>query len=83
MKCHEEFIVSQQDVCNGLPIMKGTRVRLKVVLDNLAEGHAPEEILKAYPGLTHEAVSAVIAYAAAMAADEMTMPLPIQASSIG
>lgn len=49
---------------------------MKVVLDNLAEGHTPEEILRAYPGLTSDAVSAVIVYAASMAADEMTMPLP-------
>lgn len=76
MTRYEEFIVSRPDVCNGLPIIKGTRIRLKVVLDNLAEGHTPEEILRAYPGLTSDAVSAVIVYAASMAADEMTMPLP-------
>ncbi len=62
MTRYEEFIVSRPDVCNGLPIIKGTRIRLKVVLDNLAEGHTPEEIVRAYPGLTIDAVFAAIAY---------------------
>jgi uncharacterized protein (DUF433 family) len=76
MKHYESYIESRHDVCGGAPVIKGTRVRLKVVLDNLAEGHVPDEIVQAYPGLTVEAVNAVIAYAAAAAADEMIMPLP-------
>ena len=62
MTNYEEFIVSRPDVCNGQPVIKGTRIRLKVVLDSLAEGHAPDEIVRAYPGLTREAVCAAIAF---------------------
>lgn len=49
----------------GAPIIKGTRVRIKVLLDNLAEGHTVEQIVKFYPSLTHDDVRAVIAFAAA------------------
>jgi len=76
MKPYDKYIESRPGVCGGAPVIRGTRIRLKVVLDNLAEGHAPEDIVKEYPGLTLEAVYAAIAYAAAAAADEMIMPLP-------
>lgn len=76
IKNYEQFIESQPNVCGGNPIIKGTRVRIKVILDNLAEGHTPEEIIEAYPTLSREAVYAVIAYAAASASDEYDTPLP-------
>jgi uncharacterized protein (DUF433 family) len=76
MKHYEAFIESRPDICGGAPVIKGTRIRLKVVLDNLAEGHTPADIFQAYPALSSEAVHAVIAYAAAAASDEMIMPLP-------
>lgn len=76
MKPYDKYIESRTGVCGGAPVITGTRIRLKVVLDNLAEGHTPEKILKEYPSLTLEAVYAAIAYAAAAAADEMIMPLP-------
>lgn len=37
---------------------------VSVVLDNLAAGLSPEEILKSYPSLTREAIQAAMAYAA-------------------
>ena len=58
MKTYEKFIESKPGVCGGAPVIRGTRIRLKVVLDNLAEGHGPENIVKEYPGLTLEAVYA-------------------------
>ena len=76
MKPYDKYIESRPGVCGGAPVIRGTRIRLKVVLDNLAEGHTPDEILNEYKSLTLEAVYAAIAYAAAAAADEMIMPLP-------
>jgi uncharacterized protein (DUF433 family) len=37
---------------------------VSVVLDNLAAGLTPDEIVRSYPALDHEAVQAAIAYAA-------------------
>ena len=63
-------------VCAGQPVIKGTRIRVKVVLDNLTEGHSPAEIVRSYPGLTVEDVRAVIAFAAAATADDLVYPVP-------
>lgn len=72
---YEDRIVNDPAVCGGAPIIKGTRVRVKVILDNLAEGHTPTQIVKSYPSLTIKDVNAVIAFAAASAADDYLIPV--------
>ncbi len=39
-------------VCHGKACIKGTRIMVSVILDNLAEGVGEMEILKSYPSLT-------------------------------
>ena len=51
-------------VCHGRASIKGTRIMVSVVLDNLAAGLTSEEIVRSYRSLSHEAVQAAIAYAA-------------------
>jgi uncharacterized protein (DUF433 family) len=51
-------------VCHGKACIKGTRIMASVVLDNLAAGQSPDEILRLYPTLHREDVVAAIAYAA-------------------
>lgn len=46
-----------------------------VVLDNLADGESPEEIVKSYPPLTLEDVRAAIGYAAELARDQVLIPI--------
>lgn len=62
----QERIVVDPEICHGKACVRGTRVMVSVVLDNLAAGDAPAEIAKAYH-LTVEDVQAVIAYAAELA----------------
>ncbi|MFM8405766.1 MAG: DUF433 domain-containing protein [Pirellulaceae bacterium] len=52
------------NVCHGKACIKGTRVMVSVVMDNLAEGMQRDEILKGYPSLANEDIDAAIAYAA-------------------
>ena len=73
---YSERITREPTVCSGNPIIKGTRIRVKVILDNLAEGHGAQEILESYPSLSIEDVQAVIAFAAASVADEYCYPVP-------
>jgi uncharacterized protein (DUF433 family) len=61
-------------VCHGQACVAGTRVFVSVVLDNLAAGHSPEEIIVEYPSLTLEDVRACLHYAADLA-HERTVPL--------
>jgi uncharacterized protein (DUF433 family) len=49
---------------------------VKIVLDNLAEGHTPEEIVNSYPTLSIEDVRAVIAFAASSVIDDNLFPMP-------
>jgi uncharacterized protein (DUF433 family) len=51
-------------VCHGKACIRGTRIMVSVILDNLAADVLPEEILGNYPTLCHEDVQAAIAYAA-------------------
>lgn len=57
-------ITSDSMVCHGAPCLKGTRVMVSVVLDNLAAGRTPAQVLADYPTLWPDAIPAVIAYAA-------------------
>jgi uncharacterized protein (DUF433 family) len=47
---------------------------VSVVLDNLAAGLTPDEIIQSYPSLTLEAVRAAIAYAAELGRGEGVAP---------
>ena len=70
-----DYITSDPEVCHGRACIKGTRVMVSVVLDNLAAGLDVEEIVGSYPSLNRVAVQAAIAYAAELAR-ERSMPLP-------
>jgi uncharacterized protein (DUF433 family) len=63
----QDRISATPDVCHGKPCIRGTRVLVSVILDNLAEGVSAEEIVRDYPPLTLEDVRAAMAYAAAKA----------------
>ncbi len=60
----QDYITVDPTVCHGRACIKGTRVMVSVVLDNLAAGLTPDEIVRSYPSLNREAVQAAIAYAA-------------------
>jgi uncharacterized protein (DUF433 family) len=53
---------------------------VSVVLDNLAAGLTPDEIIRSYPSLDHEAVQAAIAYAAELGRERVVaMPAAMTA----
>jgi len=54
-------------VCHGKACIKGTRIMVSVILDNLAAGVSQEEILASYPSLTPADIQAAVAYAAELA----------------
>ena len=59
----EERITIDPAVLTGKPIVRGTRLAVEFVVGLLSEGWAEAEILRNYPGLTHEDVLACLAYA--------------------
>jgi uncharacterized protein (DUF433 family) len=51
------------DVCNGRPVVRGTRITVQTVLEFLAAGDSVEDVLKEYPTLTRADVRACLDYA--------------------
>ena len=66
-------------ICHGRACIKGTRIMVSVVLDNLAAGVPHEEILKSYPSLKQADIQATLDYAAELA-KERTILLPSDAA---
>ncbi len=64
-------------ICHGKACIRGTRIPVSVVLDNLAAGIPREEILSIYASLTGADLDAALRYAAELAR-EGTAALPLE-----
>lgn len=53
-------------VCFGKPCIRGHRIWVSLILDFLASGQTPDEVLANYPGLEMADILACIAYGAEM-----------------
>ena len=52
-------------VCNGMPVIKGTRIPVSVILEQIAEGEPWDTLLAGYPELHKEDIQAALLYARA------------------
>ena len=50
-------------ICNGKPVIKGTRIPISVILELIAEGKSWQAILDGYPELTRDDIYAALHYA--------------------
>jgi uncharacterized protein (DUF433 family) len=66
-----DYISTDPNVCHGQACIKGTRIPVSVVLDNLAAGLSEDEIIRSYPALTRDAIRAATAYAAELARERV------------
>lgn len=57
-----ERIVVDPTICHGKACIRGTRVLVSVILDNLAAGETEASILKSYPSVTPDDVRAATRY---------------------
>ncbi len=53
-------------VCNGKPIIKGTRIPVSVILDQIAAGDSWNDIIGGYPELSADDIQAALLYASAV-----------------
>lgn len=74
MKWRERISIDSA-ICHGKPCIKGTRILVSAILDNLQAGETVEVILREYPSLEEEDVRAAIGYAAWLAHEEEELPL--------
>ncbi len=58
-----ERIEVATDVCNGKPVLKGTRITVGTILGYLSAGDSVEDILEGYPQLSREDIRACFDYA--------------------
>jgi uncharacterized protein (DUF433 family) len=70
-----ERVAADPNVCHGKPCIRGTRVLVSIILDNLAKGMSHDEVVREDPPLTLDDVSAALAYAAALAREQELVPL--------
>jgi uncharacterized protein (DUF433 family) len=68
-----EIVLLKDDVtiCHGQACIKGIRIMVSVILDNLAAGALQDEILRSYLSLRQEAIEAAIAYAAELSRERV------------
>jgi uncharacterized protein (DUF433 family) len=64
-------ITADPKLCGGKPCIKGTRIYVSIILDALAEGLTPEEIIDHYPSLQVEDIRAAVAYGAELAQENV------------
>jgi uncharacterized protein (DUF433 family) len=69
-----QYIVRDPAVCGGEPVVRGTHVTVRSVLASLGKGTSVKEIIQEFPILDADAVRAVIAFAAALAEEDLPVP---------
>ncbi len=80
MQNWRERISVNPAICHGRACIRGTRVMVSVVLDNIAAGLSREQILRSYPALKDTDIEAALAYAAELAR-EGTVDLPLETTA--
>jgi uncharacterized protein (DUF433 family) len=75
-RLYHERIVADPRVLAGKPGVKGTRIAVDLVLEELAHNPDIGELLAAHPDLTRADVQACLAYAKALATGEEVFPKP-------
>ena len=80
MENWKERISVNPAVCHGRACVRGTRIMVSIILDNVAAGVPRAEILASYPAITPEDIDAALAYAAELTR-EGSVDLPAELSA--
>ena len=76
-RLYEERISADPKILGGKPVVRGTRISVSLVLEELAHNPDVSELLSAHPVLTRADVQACLAYAkAAITGEEVSPKLP-------
>ena len=67
----QERISVDPTICHGKACIKGPRIMVSVILDNLAAGQSLDAILHSYPTLKASDIQAALAYAAELARERI------------
>ena len=61
------------DICNGQPVVRGTRVTVQTILEFLAAGDSIEDILEEYPTLSREVVLECVRFSSELMKHHFTL----------
>jgi uncharacterized protein (DUF433 family) len=75
-RLYHERIIADPRILAGKPVVKGTRIGVDLVLEELAQNPDIPELLAAHPDLTRDDVQACLAYARAVVTGEEVSPQP-------
>jgi len=70
-----ERITIHPDILVGKPVIRGTRLSVEFILNLLAHGETPDDIVQEYEGLAIEDVQACLLFASRALEDTEFMPL--------
>jgi uncharacterized protein (DUF433 family) len=73
VNCMSERITVNPDICNGKPVIRGTRITVQTVLEFLAAGDSVEDVLEEYPTLKREDVRACLDHASKLMANHYSV----------
>ena len=77
MKDYMEYVEVNPEIMMGKPVIKGTRITVELILEELSAGKDINDLLKAHPRLTKDAIWAALAFAADAIKGERSYPIAI------
>jgi uncharacterized protein (DUF433 family) len=75
-RLYRERIVTDPRILAGKPVIKGTRIAVDLVLEELSHNPEINELLAAHPDLSRTDVQACLAYAKGIVTGEEVSPKP-------
>lgn len=63
MQFISDRITIDENVCGGKPTIRGKRITVQTILEFLSAGESVEEVLRQYPSLEREDITACLAFA--------------------
>jgi len=73
MEYLRERITIDDNICNGKPTIRGKRITVNTILEFLGAGDSTAEILKQYPSLVKEDITACLQFAAELLNNNYTI----------
>lgn len=73
----KQRIVVDPKILVGKPVIKGTRLAVEFIVELLGQGWDESEIMRNYPGITHEDIAACLMYASNILKTEKVYPLEL------
>jgi len=74
-----QWIVTDPEILGGKPCVRGTRLSVEFLLELLASGATPQDILQAHPQLDREGLTAAFQYAAEAMRSEVVWDIKVPA----